>query len=159
MRPSVFFRYPSGKYARDRPVTAGLRPALWFAVKFFLLTVAVILALFFTTLATREPLPPGPAVVPPPAASADFILTDIRSRWPWRLVPPEWIIKPGAVEPLVAAEVTWLRVEGRARLFVIVTVYLLGIGFLSRRHGHATPAMASTSRTGRNGHTAGHLRP
>ncbi len=161
MRSSVFIRYPSGKYARDRPATTALRPALRFAAKFFLLTVAVLLALYFTTVATRDPLPPGPgpAAWRTPAANPDFILTDIRSRWPWRLVPPEWVIQPGADDPLVPAEAAWLRVEGRARLFVIVAGYLLAVGCLCRRHRRASPAVASTGRTGPEGHTAGHLPP
>jgi hypothetical protein len=159
MRSSIFFHYPSAKYARDRPAAAAVRPALLFAATFFLLTVAVLLALYFTARATRDPLPPGTgrAAVRAPAADAAFILADIRSRWPWRLVPPEWVVKPEAGDPLVPAEVAWLRVEGRARLFLVVTAYLLSIGFLYRRHQRAALAAASADRAGGEGHAAGHL--
>jgi hypothetical protein len=161
MRSSVFFRYQSGKFARDRPAAAGLRPALLFALQFFLLTVAVLLALFFTTTVTRDPLPPdpGPPAIQTPATSDALILADIRNRWPWRLVPPEWVIKPEAGDARVPAELVWLRVEGRARLFVIVTGYLLCLGFLCRCHRRTTPAIASTGRPGREGHAAGIISP
>jgi hypothetical protein len=154
MRPSVFFQYRSGKYVRDRPVVAVLRPALLFAGRFFLLTVAVLFALIFTAVATRAPLPPGPAAAVSPAPKAADILADIRHRWPVRLVPPEWIIKPEAGDALIPTEVDWLRVEGRARLFVIVTMYLLSIGFLYRRQRRAA---ASNDRAELEGHTAGKI--
>ena len=106
-------------------------------------------------------MPPGADSTPEglnPTKSAD-ILADIRSRWPVRLIPPEWIVKPGEGDALVPTELVWLRVEGRARLFVIVAVYLLSIGLIYRRHRQAAHEAASGGGADPDSHTAGKITP